>query len=521
MLSISNSQSEPSALLSNARLTIATLIQRPSTVTASNAFDEFSILDHLIDVSNDVDRFEDGENRKFVNIAQLITASTCIYSHRVDALYKLINSFQASSPSVTSPNKHDDSFTEENEQSESTIIHQQEKNELKKSCQEKKKKLKDNNHSFICNDLNKITLNSSKNFFIDRTSLFDLKLFQQYVPIGNKQFWMNDNQPMIFDLLFDHQIFDIKTEDEGEEKQNHCRPQQEPERLIDALNRLSPIQHIPTFDTNDDDDIPLPISAYDDQESSWNNENTVNHTQFNEKKKSNKNRTKKMKQDMDLNIFRNGLTDEQQALFRCHKMKPLVNKMKTEQTQFFMKTLNRKHFDELIKDCPSSIMSIFIYPTITIHYLSIRERHSTKIDQPFIRTIRSPSIPITNVLDENALAPLSPLPSFIYETNDDIQEDFDSQLQTNMEQFLDAAVYQSNEEQEHNKVFLELRSSIMTYMNKNDTVKTTNVYDLIESLHDNYSLPLIFSQLLHLCGSTQRYSLHSTSNDNLFIDKSK
>ncbi|CAF0737206.1 unnamed protein product [Adineta steineri] len=283
MLSISNSQSEPSALLSNARLTIATLIQRPSTVTASNAFDEFSILDHLIDVSNDVDRFEDGENRKFVNIAQLITASTCIYSHRVDALYKLINSFQTSSSSVTSPDKHDDSFTEDNEQSESTIIHQQEKNELKKSCQEKKKKLKDNNHSFICNDLNKITLNSSKNFFIDRTSLFDLKLFQQYVPIGNKQFWINDNQPMIFDLLFDHQIFDIKTEDE--ERQNHCHPQQEPERLIDALNRLSPIQHIPTFDTNDDDDIPLPISAYDDQESSWNNENTVNHTQFIEKKK--------------------------------------------------------------------------------------------------------------------------------------------------------------------------------------------------------------------------------------------
>ncbi|CAF4715298.1 unnamed protein product, partial [Rotaria sp. Silwood2] len=57
MLSLSSSQSEPSALLSNARLTIATLIQRPSTITTSNALDEFSILDHLLDVSNDVARF--------------------------------------------------------------------------------------------------------------------------------------------------------------------------------------------------------------------------------------------------------------------------------------------------------------------------------------------------------------------------------------------------------------------------------------------------------------------------------
>ena len=314
MLSLSSSQHEPSALLSNARLTIATLIQRPSTITTSNAFDEFSILDHLIDVSNDVDRFEDGESRKFLNIAQLITASTCIYSRRVDALYKLINTFQCSSE-----DQHEESISEENPP---IIIHEQEIKEPKKIVQEKKKKFKENNRSFICNDITKISLNPTKNFFLDRTSLFDLKLFQKYVPIGNKQFWINDNQPMIFNLLFDNQSPEIK-EEEIEDYE-----QQEPERLINVLNKLSPVIHRPTFDDND---IPLPISAYDDQESSWNNESIIDH----EKKKSNRNRTKKIKADMDLNIFRNGLTDEQQALFRFHKMKSSTNKIKIEQRTIF------------------------------------------------------------------------------------------------------------------------------------------------------------------------------------------
>ncbi|CAF4929222.1 unnamed protein product, partial [Rotaria magnacalcarata] len=119
MLSLSSSQLEPSALLSHARLTIESLIQRPSTITTSNAFDEFAILDQLIDVSNDVDRFEDGENRKFLNIAQLITASTCIYSRRVDALYQLINAFHSSS----SQNKiHDENISDEDQKSESIIM---------------------------------------------------------------------------------------------------------------------------------------------------------------------------------------------------------------------------------------------------------------------------------------------------------------------------------------------------------------------------------------------------------------
>jgi hypothetical protein len=95
--------------------------------------------------------------------------------------------------------------------------------------------------------------------------------------------------------------------------------------------------------------------------------------------------------------------------------------------------------------------------------------------------------------------------------NDDIQEDVDIRLQTD--------IYQSNEEQQHNKVFLQLRSSIMSYMTKYNSIKTIHVDDILESLDNNYSLPLVFSQLLHLCASTQTYHLHSTSNDNLFIEK--
>jgi hypothetical protein len=324
MLSLSSSQIEPSALLSNARLTIATLIQRPSTITTSNAFDEFSILDHLIDVSNDVDRFEGGESRKFLNIAQLITASTCIYSRRVDALYKLINTFQSSSPNT--PEEEDDDV--DNEQSELILNSEQEENQSKKHLHEKKKKVKENNRSFICNDLTKISLNPSKDFFLDRTSLYDLKLFQKYVPMENKQFWINDNRPMIFDLLFDqNQIFEIKDD---------YQEQQEPERLIDAI----PDSFV------DDNDIPIPLSTYDDQ---WNNEPVINNDKFIEKKKLNKNRTKRTKHDIDLNIFRHGLTDDEQSLFRFHKMKSSTNKIKTEQTQFFIKKFHRKHFETLIQ----------------------------------------------------------------------------------------------------------------------------------------------------------------------------
>jgi hypothetical protein len=161
-------------------------------------------------------------------------------------------------------------------------------------------------------------------------------------------------------------------------------------------------------------------------------------------------------------------------------------------------------------DCSPSIVSIFIYPTITINHLTIRERYSTKIDQSR-PTIRSPPMPISDALDE---IPLSP--SFI---NNDQQEDVDIRLQTDMEQILDAAILNSNEEQEHNKIFVELRSLIISYMNKHDSIKQINVNDLFEIFHEKYSLPLIFSQLLHLCVSTQRYHLHSTSDENLFIEK--
>ena len=322
MLSLANDSNEPSALLSDARLTIATLIQRPSTITTSNAFDEFAVLDRLIDVSNDVDRSEDGESRKFLNIAQLISASTCIYSRRVDALYKLINTFQS-----TSEHQRDESISNKNSQSESVLISKQEEQQSKTHI---KKQRKQTHRSFICNDLTKINLTSSKQFFLDRTSLLDLKLFQKHVPIGNRSFWTNDTRPVIFDLLFNDQSIEIKQEYQ----------QQESEQLIDTFDKLSPILHESTSNNND---ILVSVPTYDDQDLSWNDEKLY------ERKKANKNRRRKVKHGIGLNIFRNGPTDEQQEYFRLHKMKSLSNRVKTEQTHFFIKKLNQLHFNRLIK----------------------------------------------------------------------------------------------------------------------------------------------------------------------------
>ena len=540
MLSLASGTVQPSALLSNARSTIATLIQRPSSVTTSNAFDEFSILDQLIDVSNDVDRSDDGENRKFLNIAQLITASTCIYSRRVDALYKLINSFQSSTPNAIDDNDPDDQDDLSDSSSSRAVQEEAEKQEkvTKPSKSEKKKTTSDRQRSFICSDQTKINFNTTKNFFLDRTSLFDLKIFQKYIPLGNRQFWINDHRPMIFDLLFTRDIL--------ESADDHC-PLPETQRLAIALNRPAspPLPTRPSIPllTTFDDDIPLPIGDDDSPDSSWHQSILPARELVVEKRPQTRDRKKKVKSnDLDLNIFRTGLTDQQQALFRCHKMKLPLVKTKMDSSHFFTKTFHRKHFDALIKgecellrwacslcstgkdyfisplDCSSSIQSLCICPTITIQHYSIRERYTTKVDRSFSRAIRSPPIPLAEVLDQETFMPLStssPLSTFIH----DVDEDADIRLQTDMEHFLDAAICQSNEEQEHNRTFLTLRSSILIYMNEHQATNTTNVDDLIDSLHDHYSLPLVFSQLLHLCASTQRYHLHSTTAENLFIEK--
>ena len=316
---------EPSALLSNARSTIATLIQRPSSITTSNAFDEFSILDQLIDVCNDVDRFEDGENRKFVNIAQLITASTCIYSRRVDALYKLINTFQCSS-TASSPEK-----------SESIpILDSSDASSKKMDSGVKKKKVQhqqQQQQSFICQDTNKINLNPSKTFFLDRTSHFDLQLFRNYVPIGNKQFWINDHRPMIFDLLFHDQILDHIQSTSPIDEPIPSSPEQT--RIV-----------IP------EDDIPLPFPAIDEHEPAvWNDESVIEQRPMIERKKPTRvSRRKKLAEnEMDLNLFRHGLTDQQQGLFRFQKFKSSNTKSKIEGGKFFQKNFHRKHFENLIK----------------------------------------------------------------------------------------------------------------------------------------------------------------------------
>ncbi|CAF4388862.1 unnamed protein product, partial [Rotaria magnacalcarata] len=94
---------------------------------------------------------------------------------------------------------------------------------------------------------------------------------------------MNDHQPIIFDLLFHEQFVDLEED------------YQQPEQLIDVLNKLSPIRQQPS--TFDDNDIPLPIPAYDDEESS----SIIEHEKLIEKKKPNKSRSKKVKLDIDLN----------------------------------------------------------------------------------------------------------------------------------------------------------------------------------------------------------------------------
>lgn len=490
------SQNEPSALLSDARLTIATLIQRPSTITTSNAFDEFSVLDQLIDVSNDVDRFEGGESRKFLNIAQLITASTCIYSRRVDALYKLINNFNSTQ---TKQNDDDD---EDDEVKSIPILEQQDSSEEKKVSIEKKKKIKQTDRSFICQDLSKINYNdSSKNFFLDRTSRFDLNLFQKYLSsIKNKQFWINDNQPMFYELLFDQESIE----------QNHSQHEQ---FLVDDDDDHMIAHRSPSSErvqiNFQDNDIPLPIPLFDDQENVSNDqEKTIEYERIFPKKKSTRTRRKKPSNDLDLKLFRQGLTHDQQAQFHTLKFKSLITKNKIEQTHFFSnKKFSRKHFDELIQIEQLSV-TIFIYPIITTQYFPIRERYSMKIEP-----IRSPPIPITDVFNDEFTDRYSPI--FI----DDNREDVDIRLQTDMEHILDAAILNSNEEQEHNKIFLELRSSITNYMYENQTKNQINIDDLCQTLDNQYSLPLVFSQLLHLCASTQRYYLHTITDETLFIEK--
>lgn len=358
---------EPSALLSNARSTITALIQRPSSITTSNAFDEFSILDRLIDVSKDVERLEDGETRKFVNIAQVITASTCIYSRRVDALYKLINNF-------TDNPIEDKSSSEESEQSTPTIAIEDADDNSKKTkktkpidqqtCKEKSSKRR---RSFISLDPDKLNYNTNKGFFLDRTSIVEIKLFQNYVPMGNKQFWFDDSRPVIFDLLFDEPIRNLP---EIQEEIVHVN---EPERLIDVVNQ------VPSMDQ----EIPLPDRDYfdDDRENIY----PPAEVMVPERKKvpiNAKNRTKKIKpNEMDRNIFRRSLTDEEQGLFVCHKMKPLTaNKTQGNETKdFFLKKFQRKHFEALIKGNLLSHPLVWCISCVSLLRLSIIDSSSVHL----------------------------------------------------------------------------------------------------------------------------------------------
>ena len=294
---------------------------------------------------------------------------------------------------------------------------------------------------------------------------------------------------MIFDLLFHDQILDNHQSNSPLDIHQSSSPEK-----VHAI--------IP------DDDLPLPFPILDAPEpGSWQDESILQPNPIIEKKKPTRiNRRKKsVENEVDLNLFRHGLTDQQQTLFCFQKFKSSTNTdSKPKSNKFFHKTFHRKHVDQLLDNS-----TIFIYPIIINHYLSIRERYSIKIDR--IPTMHSSSPAMT--FEDNLLFSYAP-------PDDDVQEDMDIRLQTDMEQMLDAALTISHEEQEQNEIFLQLRSSISDYMFEHQSLVQTNVDDLVEILLPHqYSLPLIFSQLLHLCASTQRYYLHSTDDNDLFLEK--
>ena len=145
---------------------------------------------------------------------------------------------------------------------------------------------------------------------------------------------------MIFDLLFDDQALRLEND--------YLDEPPEPERLIDALDR-QPFGAQPLL-TFDDVDLPLPIPVdFYEHESSREQASIDYRDRAVVKKTAVSHRKKKAEIQLDLNVFREGLTDQQQALFHCQKTKPSSSKVKHEQGQFFGKPLNRKQFDALIK----------------------------------------------------------------------------------------------------------------------------------------------------------------------------
>lgn len=103
--------------------------------------------------------------------------------------------------------------------------------------------------------------------------------------------------------------------------------------------------------------------------------------------------------------------------------------------------------------------------------------------------------------------------------NPSVEEDADLHLRSQMEQFLDTALDHTSEGQQHNRIFLSLRSLIIDYVNEHRHDDRINAEDLIASLPNEYSLALVFSQLLQFCASTQRYCLRSNSSDQLILEK--
>ena len=174
--------------------------------------------------------------------------------------------------------------------------------------------------------------------------------------------------------------------------------------------------------------------------------------------------------------------------------------------------LNFDYFSSV--ELPSSIRSSFIYPSISQQHFTVRQRYSekTKLSEP--ERIRSPAMSMAEVLHSDTFAPIDSPHPIIVEAEE--QEDLEIRLETDMKHILDVAFDKINDEQKENEIFVKLRSTILNYLNEHQPY---DLHHLIDSLYDQYSLPLIFSQLLHICASTQNFSLHSTNQNDLILQK--
>ncbi|CAF0788044.1 unnamed protein product [Didymodactylos carnosus] len=229
LLSKQKSPLQSSLLLSSAYETVAQLIQRPNFVTTKNAFDNFSILDSLIEVVDDPVLNGDSNERKFIDVAQFLSASSHVYSCRVDALYKQAHLFMQGILTTASKEEDGESCNDEEEKEEqyqttkdensgtldqNNNINPEKESEAEKDNIQLKRVSKKSRlrQSQLCDDISKITLRDCQPSLITNHRLITIQqhLFQQYVghtistseDIYCRQYWKTDSLPLFIELMF-------------------------------------------------------------------------------------------------------------------------------------------------------------------------------------------------------------------------------------------------------------------------------------------------------------------------------